>query len=425
MEEAFLHFVWKFQLFEHTALKSEAHQVIDIFEPGIKNSDAGPDFKNAKIRIGDITWNGNVEIHMKASDWIRHKHQQDRAYDNVILHVVWESDTEIRRLDGTVIPALKLANLVDQKLIHRYRELLVPEEEILCAKFFPSVNQISKYGMLDKALSRRLHTKSQSIFRDVGLTEQDWEEVAWRTLAQNFGFKTNADSLRELAKSVPVKILRKEAHQLINIESILFGQAGFLDVDPSDDYQSLLKQEYEFKRKKYGLKQRLSRHQWKFLRLRPANFPTLRIAQLAKLVSFQPNLFSLFVDAMGTTDLRKALKLQQSDYWNMHYDFGKKASAPLGKLGTSSIENILINTAVPLLFAYGIHKDDEELKERAIDLLSKLKAEKNGIISKWSRLGMKANSAFDSQALIEQYNHYCRKKKCLNCQIGADIIRTA
>lgn len=425
MEEAFLHFIWKFQQFDHSQLKSDDGMTIDIFEPGFKNTDAGPDFKNAKIKIGDIIWNGNVEIHVKASDWNRHKHQYDLSYDNVILHVVWSNDAEVCRQDGTVIPALELNELISEGILERYQRLLVPQDEILCTNFLEGINDLTKLSMLDNALARRLEIKSQKIFRDIGLTDHDWEEIAWQAIAQNFGFKTNSESFRDLAKSLPLKVLKKESNDIHTIEALLFGQAGFLDVNPVDNYQVSLKKEFEFKKKKYGLDQRLSRHQWKFLRLRPANFPTVRIAQLAVLVSTHPNLFSLFIDHSSIKSLIRILATEQSEYWKTHYDFSKKAKSPIGNLGQNSIENILINTVAPLLFAYGIHKDNDLMKDRAIELLSYLKPEKNHIINKWIAVGFQVKSAFDSQALIEQYNGFCKRKRCLDCQIGADIIRQA
>jgi len=423
MEEAFLHFIWKFQQFNHQNLQTDEGQPLTIFEQGFKNKNAGPDFKNAKIRIGEITWNGNIEIHIRTSDWKRHGHQKDLAYDNVILHVVWKNDDKIYRRDGTRIPALELDGLIDESILLRYNELLVPEEEILCQRYIPQIQEITIYSMLDGALARRLEAKSQRIFRDFGLTDQDWEEIAWRSLARNFGFKTNAEPFGVLAKSISIKVLKKEAHNHMTIEAMLFGMAGFLDDNPADDFHANLKNEFEFKSRKYRLKNHLHRHQWKFLRLRPANFPTVRIAQLASLVSRQPHLFSLFIDYETPKDLIGMLEAEQSAYWRAHYDFGKKAKSTIGKLGKGSLENILINTVAPLLFAYGIHRDNDDMKEKSLELLGSLKAENNNIIKKWKAAGINVTTAFDSQALIEQFNEYCLKKKCLNCPVGTDIIR--
>lgn len=423
MEEAFLHFIWKFQQFNSRELKTDSGQVITVLHPGFKNSDAGPDFNGAKVRIGEITWNGNVEIHVHAKDWNRHNHQHDKAYDNVILHVVWKNDTTVLREDNTTIPAFELQHVVDEKLINKYHQLFEPGYDILCSRFLDHVKSITRYSMMDKALAQRLEEKSAKIFREIAFTGNDWEEIAWRMLCQNFGFKTNAFPFFELGKSLPLKVVKKESENLKTVEALLFGQAGFLEEDLEDEYFMELKREYNFKRTKYSLERNLDKHQWKFLRMRPANFPTIRIAQLAALITQQSNLFSFFMDYTSISDLKKNLEVVQSNYWINHYNFGSPAKTQSGKLGISSIENILINTVAPLLFAYGVHKDQRELKEKSMELLASIKPEINSITKKWIENGIGVKSAFDSQALIEIYNAYCLKKRCLNCAIGTEIIR--
>lgn len=422
MEEAFLHFIWKFQQFKSRDLKTFSGKQITVLHPGFRNRDAGPDFNNAKIKIGEITWNGNVEIHVNAKDWNRHNHQKDKAYDNVILHVVWKNDTSVLREDKTIIPAFELKNVVDEKLLYNYHQLIMPGEDILCSRFLDNVKPITIYSMLDKAVAQRLETKSEKIFREIAMTANDWEEIAWRMLCLNFGFKTNAFPFSELGKTMPLKILKKESQNLQTIEALLFGQAGFLEENLGDEYFKDLKKEYTFQRKKYNLERRLDKYQWKFLRMRPANFPTIRIAQIAALISIQSNLFSLFTDFTSISDLKKSLVVIQSSYWRKHYNFGSISQRKSGKLGTSSIENILINTVAPVLFAYGIHKDQIELKEKSMELLASVKPEINSITKKWKVNRIDIKSAFDSQALIEIYSQYCLKKRCLNCSIGTEII---
>lgn len=423
MEEAFLHFIWKFQQFNSRNLITDSGQEITVLHPGYKNTDAGPDFSGAKIRIGAITWNGNVEIHVHAKDWNRHNHQLDEAYDNVILHVVWNNDAAVLRKDKTTIPAFELQHVVDEILINKYHQLFEPGYDILCSRFLDQVKSITRYSMMDKALAQRLEEKSAKIFREIAFTGNDWEEIAWRMLCQNFGFKTNAFPFFELGKSLPLKILKKESENLKTVEALLFGQAGFLEEHMEDDYFLELKREYHFKRIKYSLERNLDKHQWKFLRMRPANFPTIRIAQLAALVANHSNLFSLFTDYSSILKLKKSLEVIQSGYWIKHYNFGSQANTVSGKFGMSSIENVLINTVAPLLFAYGVHKDQVELKEKAMELLASVKPESNSITKKWEAQGIESKSAFDSQALIEIYNEYCLKKRCLNCAIGTEIIR--
>ncbi len=422
MEESLLHFIWRFQHFKSRKLTATDGSEVSVLHPGVGNPHAGPDFAQAKIRIGDIVWNGHVEIHIRASDWNRHGHQHDEAYDNVILHVVWENDENVMRRDGTTIPALELKGIVDDKVIDNYHNLMRPEDEVLCGRFLQSVKRITIYNMLDRALTERLKKKSDRIFREIALAGNDWEEIAWRMLCRNFGFKTNAEPFYELGKSLPVKILKKEAHVPLAVAALLFGQAGFLDEDREGEYFLVLKKEYGFKKKKYRLEKRLEKHQWKFLRLRPPNFPTIRLAQLAALIASHPNLFSFFIHWEKAKDLLDGLATKQSAYWQKHYNFSLKANKPLGSLGKASRENILINTAAPLLFAYGMHKDDEELKEKAVRLLTAVKAEQNHLTRKWTAAGWQIRSAFDSQAVIELFTEYCGRKRCLSCAIGAEII---
>ncbi len=423
MEEAFLHFIWKFQHFTPQSLTAADGQEIVVFHQGTRNSDAGPDFLNARIKIGDITWNGHVEIHPRASDWTRHGHQQDQGYGNVILHVVWENDAPAVTTAGSTLPALVLKDRVNLQLYQNYKKLLEPADDILCRSFIGKVKPLTLISMADRAAAQRLQSKAESVLRELAMATGDWEEVSWRMLCKNFGFKTNADTFYELGKSLPFKILKKEAANQTTVEALLFGQAGFLDEDPADEYQTALQAEYLFKAKKYTLEKRLLRHRWKFLRLRPPNFPTIRIAQLASVVCRCPNLFSLFTAFEVGGELNKTLSLRQSEYWTTHYDFGEKTAKPLGNLGKASIQNIQINTVAPLLFAWGIHRDDDEAREKALWLLSGLPAEANNIIAKWTALGVKVNSAFDSQAFLEIYREYCLRKNCLQCGIGAEIIR--
>jgi len=422
MEEAFLHFIWKFQHFRTPGLSTVDGQEVTIFYPGIRNSDAGPDFLNARIKIGEITWNGHVEIHVMASDWSRHNHHHDKAYNNVILHVVWENEAPANRADGNMIPTLVLKDLLLPHLYLNYKKLLEPGDEILCRNFIRKVKPITIINMADRAIAERLQERAESILRELAFADGNWEEVAWRYLCRSFGFRTNAETFFELGKSMPFKILKKECQNPGAIEAMMFGQAGFLDMETVDEYQAELKEEYDFKAKKYNLEKRLHRFRWKFLRLRPANFPTVRISQLTAIISAQPTLFSFFTDFQDSGDLKKSFSIRQSPYWTEHYQFGERTSHHIGGLGKSSIDNILMNTVAPLLFAWGIHRDDDASKEKALQLLGELPAESNSIISKWKLLGIEIKSAHDSQAFLELYKEYCLRKGCLNCSIGMEII---
>jgi hypothetical protein len=424
MEDSFLHFVWKFQQFNNRTLQSETGLKVTILDLGYQNRDAGPDFKNVRIKIGEIVWNGNVKIHVHAADWQRHSHQEDDAYDNVILHVVWKNESIVRRKEQTVIPVLELKDIVDQKLILNHNKFFESANEILCNRYLDKVKPITIHNMMDKVLAERLQAKLNLIFKEIALTDNDWEEISWRILCKIFGFKTNAEVFYDLGKSTPFKLLKKESDTVQNIEAILIGQAGFFEEDIADGYFQQLKKEYLFKKKKYDLDRRIDKHQWKFLRLRPANFPTIRIAQVSSIIGGNPNLFSTLIHFNSFQELRKNPESLQSSYWRGHYNFGKQATSTVGKLGRSSIDNILVNTVPPILFAYGIHKDQEEYTDRAVEVLTCVKTEINATTKKWVAFGMVIKNAFDSQASLHLYNQYCLTKRCLNCNIGAELIRS-
>lgn len=423
MQEAFLHYLWQFQQFEKSDLKSTNGETIVVLKTGILNSDSGPDFQHSRLLINDIEWAGNVEIHLKSSDWNLHNHTTDEAYKNVILHVVWEHNQEIKRTDGSLIPTLALKEITPSSVLEKYKNLIETERSIPCAEHFKEVSEISKIAAFDKALTKRLIEKSKIVEALLMQNNQDWEETAYQLLAKNFGFKLNAEPFLRLAQNIPLKILQKHRNNLLQVEAMLYGVAGF-QFETTDDYTTKLKQEYEFLSAKYGLKSKeLNQHEWKFLRTRPANFPTVRIAQLAKLITSEYSLFSLFIETKKFKHLLESLKIQQSEYWQKHYHFNKEASQSLKGLGKDSAENIIINTVIPLLVIFSQKADNQLLMERVIGFLENLPAEENKITTIWESLGMKISNAFDSQAGIELYNTFCTQKKCLQCNIGVEILR--
>jgi hypothetical protein len=424
MNESFLHYIWQFQYFDKTDLQTQEGEPIAIFKTGILNTNAGPDFSQAKIKIGTIEWVGNVEIHTKSSEWLNHKHNSDKAYENVILHVVWENDTEIKRIDGSVIPTIELKGRVDENLIKAYKKLINSPSSIPCEKSFPNISDMIKLSMLDQAIMQRLESKAEIVNQLLKSNNTDWEETAYQVLLKNFGFKINAEPFLQLAKSLPYKIIKKHSSNLQQIEALLFGQAGMLETKTKDEYISLLYREYEFLSKKYPIyESRLNPAQWKFLRLRPANFPTLRIAQLASIMYSQKNLLSTFIETDSYPKLLSVFTASPSPYWQSHYHFAKKSKGFVPDLGESSKQNLLINSVVPLLVAYSKAKDDSRLMERAVEILQHLPAEVNKITKLWAGLGISVKSAFDSQALIEQYNNLCQKRQCLNCAVGASLLK--
>lgn len=424
MHESFLYYVWQFQYFNKKDLKTTAGEKIEIFNPGILNADSGPDFSNSKIKIGDLEWAGTVEIHTKASAWEDHHHDSDKAYDNVVLHVVWQNDKPVFRADKTVMPTLELQSLVDESLVHGYKKLVNNPASIPCDTTFPEVHDLVKLSMLDKALMQRLESKATQVIQLLHHHQNDWEEITYQLLARNFGFKVNYEPFFQLSHAVPYKFLLKHGDNLTQIESLLFGQAGFLDHALSEEYMKLLEREYVLLAKKYGIENlKLDKSLWKYLRLRPANFPTIRIAQFSALFYERRNLFSQIMEAENLQEVKKLFQVTPSEYWHSHYRFGHKTVRSLAGLGDSSIDNLIINTIVPLLVAYGKHKDEQQFVDRAVGFLQQLQPESNKITKAWVELGLTAKSAFDSQGLIELNNNFCLKRKCLSCTIGSSILK--
>lgn len=420
MKEEFLHYVWKYQLFSSSELKTIDNKPIEIIHPGMHNHDSGPDFFNAKIKIEDTVWAGNVEIHIKSSDWYKHNHQEDGAYNNVILQVVDDHDKEIKRANGEVIPTVELR--FDKKLLDNYQTLVRRETWIPCEQDLNKVDSFTIQNWIEKLSVERLEEKSDRIHQLLNQTNNSWEEAFYIQLARNFGFKLNADPFEQLAKSLPLTYLAKHKDNLFQIEALLFGQAGFLDETEGDEYFEKLKQEYLYLKKKFNLKG-IEKHLWKFLRSRPGNFATIRIAQFAKLIHRSSALFSKVLKIEKVQEFYNLFQVKPSEYWENHYQFNKKSVKKSKLLGKSAIDILLINTVIPFLFVYGKAKGLTELQERAIEFLEAIKPEKNSIITKWSNLGIKSASAFETQSLIQLKNNYCNHKKCLNCQIGNSLIR--
>ncbi len=423
MQESFLHYIWRYQYFDKKDLVTSDGHSVDIIYPGHYNTDAGPDFKEAKIKIGDMAWLGSVEIHIKSSDWNVHKHQDDPAYNNTVLHVVWESEADVLREDGSVLSTLTLKNRVDKDLLNKYNHLInYPATYISCENQWNDVDNITKLTMLDKMTMERLYQKSNLVIRLLESNQGDWEETAYQMLFKNFGFKINSETFLTLAQSIPFKIIKKHMLDLTQIEALLFGMAGFLD-EPVDEKAEILSKEFVYLKQKYSLQQKLHKLQWKYLRLRPANFPTLRIAQLAAILHQQPSIFDLLAKSDDLSVIASWLRSKPSKYWIDHHSFGKESKSKNQGLGASSVDNVLINSAVPLKVAYGKQIDNQNYIDKAVELLEQLKPEKNSIIEKWQGLGLAVKTAFDSQASIQLYNAYCKRKRCLHCNIGTSLIR--
>jgi hypothetical protein len=424
MNESFLHYIWQFQYFDKKDLNTSTGESITVFNPGFKNTHAGPDFYDAKLKIDSIEWAGSVEIHIYSSGWREHKHHEDAAYENVVLHVVWEENEKIFRADGTLIPTLELKPRVAQSFLLRYKRIIHSRHKVPCANAISLVPTVIKRSMLDRALMARLESKANYILIALDKSNADWEETCYQMLCKNFGFKVNTEPFLQLAQSLPYKILMKQSDKLEQIEALIFGQAGFLNETVNDAYYLLLKREYALLGKKYDLKDKqMNKAQWRFLRLRPANFPTIRLAQLATLLYHEKKFFSRIITLRSLNDLMMIFSAKPSAYWLHHYQFFKKQPKEIPALGKTSVENIVINSIVPMLVAYGKRKDDQACIDRAIALLQELSSEDNTILRTWEELGISSQSAFDSQGLIELHNSFCTRRRCLDCNIGFSLLQ--
>jgi Protein of unknown function (DUF2851) len=426
MSEELLYFIWQFQYFTSNQLTTTEGELVEVLHPGHRNANAGPDFLNARLRISGVEWGGTVEAHVRTSDWLVHRHQGDPAYDNVILHIVWQHDRIVPRPDGTPLPTLELAPLASGTLLGKYEQLLAGREAIPCAAQFRMVKPLRQTAMLDTALLQRLERKAADVRAIYEATGHDWEETAYRLLATYLGSKVNAEPMEQLTRAVPLRVLQKHRNSLIQLEALLLGTSGLLPAEAgdNDDFTVVLRREYQFLAAKYGLADRqLPAHVWKWGKLRPAGFPTMRLGQLAALVYQHGSLFSLLVGTPEAAELLKALQVIPSAYWQTHYQFGKVGKKVSASLGTSTAEGLLVNTVAPLLAAYAHHKDQPDLLDRAVSLLEQLPAEDNRITRLWDDLGLHVRTAFDSQGAIELYNEFCTPKRCLNCQIGIALMR--
>ena len=419
MKESILHYVWQNKLFTAHDLRTTDGEKLDVIDVGRNNTDAGPDFFNAKIRIGETLWAGNVEIHACSTDWYKHNHQSDKAYNSVILHVVLHADSEVYRRDGDRIPQLEL-NYPTQ-IDTNYDQLFSVQKWIPCSDKISLVPAIFIQSWKSALLVERLEQKMNSIEQLLLESNQYWEEAFYVTLARSFGFGTNSQAFERLAKSLSISVLGKHKDNIIQLEALLFGQAGLLNPDKQDDYCIKLKKEYDFLRVKYGLIP-LDGSEWKLLRLRPDNFPHIRIAQFAALIHTSTKLFSKVVENTKIESLRRLFESEPSSYWKSSYLFANKSTLHPKKLGAQSINGIIINTVVPFLFCYANHKNNDELKRKVLQIMEEMPAERNSIINGWYRLDQTAENAFDTQALIQLKKQYCDEKKCLRCPIGHKVL---
>ncbi len=421
MKEDFLHYLWKFKKFNTLNLQTFNGEEITIVNVGQYLELAGPDFFNAQIVIGNQKWAGNVEIHLKSSDWYVHHHERDASYENVILHVVWEHDTEIFRSNNTEIPVLELKKYVDAATIGNYQSLMTPKSWIFCEKQLKEINEFTINNWQERLFFERLERKSKPIFELLEQTNQDWEGVLFCLLSKNFGLNTNGEIFLKIVQSIPFSIIRKESFEVENLEALLMGTAGLLDVEKEDNYFKDLKFRYFYLLHKYQLEKKIV-EPVQFFKHRPDNFPTIRLSQLANLYHCQQNLFSKISTLNSVSSIYETFEVAACNYWQNHYQFDKESPKKKKKLSKSFIDLIIINTIIPLQFAYA-KSQGKEISEDLIQLLNEVAPEKNAIIDKFSSFGIKSKNAFESQSLLQLKNEYCNKSRCLECAIGMELLK--
>lgn len=421
MQEDFLHYIWKHKAFDSTVLKTTKEESIQILNLGQHNHNAGPDFFNAQLNIGEQLWAGNVEIHLKSSDWYVHNHETDKAYDNVILHVVWEHDTEIFRKDNSEIPTLELKHVVDLSLIHQYQKLLQSKSWINCESNFADINDFLFNNWLERLYIERLERKSESIKKELKESNNDWEAVLFKMILKNFGLKVNGEPFLTLANSIDFSIIRKVKSDILDLEALLFGQSGLLfDENIEDAYYLDLNHRYGFLKQKFKLNNQ-GVLPLQFFRLRPPNFPTIRLSQFSNLYSLKQNLFSQLIQFKRKEEFYEFFNIGVTTYWTTHYTFSKTSKAFKKLLTKSFIDLIIINTLIPLKFSYA-KSQGKSVEEEVFQLIKEIKIENNSIVSKFLDLKEIDKNALNSQALIQLKYGYCDKNKCLQCAIGNSLI---
>ena len=428
--EQLLHYTWKHKLYPLKELTTSDGQRVEIVDPGLHNRNAGPDFFNAKIRIGSTMWVGNVEIHDKSSDWYQHGHDKDSRYDNVVLHVAAELDTEVMKSNGEYVPQLQLS-VPDDVLTH-YDELQKTDEYPPCYKVIPHLSALIIHSWMAALQTERLEQKTEAIRKRAELCNGSWEDAYFVTLARNYGFGINGEVFEQWAYNIPLNAVAHHRDDLFQIEAIFMGQAGLLELDSipeyyqkdalNDGYFAKLRDEYQYLAHKFSMKP-IDFKLWRFLRLRPQNFPHIRISQLANLYYQQKAGLSQLIECETLDELKNVLKSQVTPYWETHYTFGSTSPKNEKHLSYGSINLLMINTAIPMLFAYGRHTTKEVLCDKAFDFLEQLKAENNYIIRMWQQVGLPVKTAGDSQALIQLKKEYCDKKECLRCRFGYEYLR--
>lgn len=412
--EELLYYVWQHKLFSLTALETDNKLPVEIIDTGLRNTNAGPDFFNAKVKIGDTLWVGNVEMHHRSSDWYRHGHDKNTVYDTVVLHVVDECDCIVKRSTGENIPHLILP--YSDSIRDRYKRLSQEEFRPQCFSSILNLDKITIHSWLSALQVERLEVKQKRIQVLFDSLLYNWHDILFITIARNFGFGLNGDTFERWARKLPFRALDKHRDSLFQIEAIFFGLAGLLNTDSTDPYLGKLQEEYYYLKTKFSFD--VVDYPWKLSKIRPGSFPHVRLAQLAWLYSRSEDLGNKLLMSQTLDDLYSLLRLETSEYWDTHFIFNKTSPKRVKSLGKKSLDLLIINTVVPFLYAYGKHKNDYEMMDKSLSLLSLVKPENNYITRLWENANINAESAADSQALIQLQKEYCDKKKCLYCRFG-------
>jgi len=424
MTEALLHIIWKYKLLGQTRFKGSQLEDIEIVSVGEHNQDSGPDFFNSKIRINDIFLAGNVEIHVKTSDWLKHSHQNDKSYDNLILHVVYEHDIELLQNQQFNVSVLELKKYLNPSLINTYQSLESSKYPIACGKAISSVTDLFWKSWMDRLAISRLEQKTNYINQLYSYCKQNYEEVLYILLCRSFGFKINQDAFEMLGKSLPYSVLKKYTDNEVQVEALLYGVAGFLDELFEDDYPKQLQNEFEFLKHKHQLVP-LKKEIWKFSKTRPSNFPTIRIAQFACLIRNQSSLYHFLEKQPQLVEIEDFFNVGTTTYWNQHFMFDTVSTFSFKHIGKTATHLIIINTIIPYLFFISQHQSNDFLADYALDLLAQLPPEINYKTKEFAALGIKTENALESQAQLYLYDHLCSKKECLKCHVGEFLLKTS
>ena len=417
VDEQFLYYIWGNKLIKGEPVTTDGDSVV-LLGTGYRNTNSGPDFLEAKLKIGSTLWAGNVEIHVKTSDWKRHRHQHDKAYNNVILHVVYEHDARVND-----IPVLELKNIIDTSLFSKYHDFVGEKKELPCANMLPTIQNFTWLSWLDALVVERLQAKSATVAKILSSNTHDWEDAFYKLLLHYMGLKVNNDAFALLANVLPFKMLQKHSDNLSQIEAMLFGCAGLLSENFNDEYSMLLRREFIVMQAKFKLKT-MPTSMWRFMRMRPGNFPTIRLAQIAQIIYQNALMFSKLLNCNNLKEVKMIFDVATSAYWETHYRFMVSSPRKIKHLGDVTVNTLIINVVAPMLFTWGKRHEQSEQCDKAVALLEEIEAENNHVTRLFTQSGIAFQNATQSQAVLTLYENYCKKRRCLECRIGNILINS-